>query len=97
MTRRNFSTSCFSIGREVEDAGVVHQDRDRPEALLGVGDRGDPLVLGRDVEVAVGGGVAEVGGDGLALVVEHVGEEHLGALGHEAARLGLALPARRRR
>ena len=25
-TLRNFSTSCFSIGREVEDAGVVHED-----------------------------------------------------------------------
>ena len=28
------------------------------------------------VEVAVGRRVAEVGGDGLALLVEHVGEEH---------------------
>ena len=45
------------------------------------------------VEVAVGGGVAEVGGDGRALVVEHVGEQHRRPLGDEAAGLRLALAA----
>ena len=91
ITLRKRSTSCFCDRAEVEDAGVVHEDGERAEALLGVGDRGLPLVLGGDVEVPVGGRVAEVGGDRLALVVEHVGEEHLRALGHEAAGLGLAL------
>jgi hypothetical protein len=39
----------------------------------------------------VGRPLPEVGGDGFALVVEHVGEEHLSSLGMEPAGLGLAL------
>ena len=66
ITCRKRSTSCLLDRREVEDAGVVDEDRHRTEPLLGVGHRRDPVVLGGDVEVPVGRGRAELGGHDLA-------------------------------
>ena len=62
-----------------------------PPKLDGGGDGVGPLGLVADVEVDVAGRVAELGGHGLALLVEHVAEHHLGPLGGEQPGLGLAL------
>ena len=63
----------------------------RPYARPGRVDRGLPLGRVGDVEVDVGGGVAEVGRHPLAEVVEHVPEHDPCTLGDEQLRLGLAL------
>ena len=56
--------------------------------LLGRLDRGHDLVDVRDVDVAEG--AAELGGEGVALLVVEVGDDDLGATGGELAGGGLA-------
>ena len=53
-----------------------------------------PVTLLADVEVDIGGGVADVLGHLLAEVVEHVAQHDLGALAGEDTGFGLTLPAR---
>ena len=78
----------------VNTAALRDEHVQRAPARTHVVDRGDPVVVARDVEVAVHRGVADLGRDRGALVVEHVAEEHPRALGGEQPRLGRALTAR---
>jgi hypothetical protein len=61
---------------EVQDARVVDQHVDAPDAGHGVG----PVLLGRDVEVHVLGGVAQLVRQCLAQVVPDVRDVHAGTL-----------------
>src|SRR6201999_1880705 len=75
------------------DPGVVDQDGDRPEGLLGRGDALGPVILAGDVEVDVERGLAELVGQRLAGVVEDVGDDDVRAFGAEAAGVAGAHPA----
>ena len=75
-----------ATGEKKQDPGVVHEDVEPAVALLDVGDGVGPGLLVGDVEVPVPGGLAELVGELLALVVEDVAEQHLRALGHEPPR-----------
>ena len=82
-------------GPDPVDAGVVHQDVEPAEAVDGRGDHRRPAGHVADVVGQGDRGVAEVGGHGLDLGGEDVGEHDLGPLGDEEPGLGLALAARR--
>ena len=74
------------------DAGVVDQDVHAAVQFDGMRDGRGPVRLAGDVVVEVG--AADLGRRPLALVVEHVGEDDVGAFLGEQPRLGGALPAR---
>ena len=70
-----------------DDAGVVDQNVELAELVDRGGDRGVPLVGLGDVEVDVARGVTDLVGQRLALVVEDVADDHLGALGDQHPRV----------
>ena len=78
-----------------EDAGVVDQHVDVAELLAAGVDDGGPVRFAGHVVMAVDGRVAEVLGDGLALLVEHVAEDDLGAFGDEQPGFGFSLTSGR--
>lgn len=77
---------------EAQDAGVVDQPVDPPVRGLRGGDRRRPVGLLAHVQVDVVR--ADLLGELLPLVVEHVGDDHARALRREEPRLLFALPAR---
>jgi hypothetical protein len=81
-------------GSDVEDAGVVHQHVDAAELANGGRHRGFPMLGFRDVQVHVANGVAELGRDRVALVVEDVAEHHPGPLDYQRPHVGGAHPPR---
>ena len=73
------------------DAGVVHEHVESRRRSTWRVSTASPVVLAGDVEVEVAGVVAELLGDELAVLVEHVAQHDLRPLGHEQPGLGRAL------
>ena len=76
--------------RDGQHAGVVDQDRDRPERLLGEAHRRSPRAFVGDVERGEARAVAELVGDGGALGLEHIADDDPRSLGRQRASVGLA-------
>ena len=81
-------------GEDAEDACVVHEDVELTEPFDGLGDDRGPLSLVGDVVMAIRGSVGgQLARERVALVVEHVADHHLRALGCEEACLARPLPS----
>src|SRR5205085_3480353 len=75
-------------GGRAQDGGVVHEHLEVAELGSG-GDGSRPVGFLGDVDVDVDGGTADVGGDLLALVVQHIADDDGSPFAGEQASLGL--------
>src|SRR6478735_3823467 len=95
LTISMYSSTSIRSTCEAQDAGVVDQHVDRPEALVGLLDQRLPGGLVADVVTAevrrVGVLRAELGSECLAGLLGDVGDDDLGALLDERPGDGLAL------
>src|SRR5262249_29897615 len=73
-----------------EDGGIVDEDIDAAELLLGPGDDFLPALLGGDVVLDEQRVVTDLGGDGVAVLLVEIGEHDPGALLHQQGGVALA-------
>src|SRR5689334_16953393 len=79
--------------RAAGNPGIVNEDIEASVGLQSFGDQRLPLRLARNVDCGGGRlavGVLDVSGDTLGLAAQNIGDDDLGALLGEEARLGFA-------
>jgi hypothetical protein len=80
-------------GSREDNRRIVQQHVQGPQLRHGT-DRAGPVILTTHIQTQIAGGGSEFGGERLTSLIEHIGEQHPGALAHEEPRRLLALPAR---
>jgi len=78
----------------VENAGVIDQHIDTAKSLLGKAHNVDPLLFTGHIQMGVAAVVANVCGQRLPLLIQHIANDDLGALFDKAPHSGFAHAAR---